>query len=544
VVPIVVRAGETALTPLLPPLEVELDQDLNSKLRSAAGYARIPPNYVQSASGYLRSAHMEGTSARPPKTFRDLTLYFERLEHVVACRAVLFPVEVEGANRFRRKTSQTSQENRGTPVPVPAPAPAPTPDPIPAIAPFDSARAEAHQQAWADHLGVPVVWTNSQRMEFRLVPPGRFMMGAADEEQAANGDDQPQHPVELSEPFYLGTCEVTEWAFQQFVEASGHPRPQNTTDDPSLDKPAVEISWDDAVAYCRWLSQLEGTEYRLPTEAQWEYACRAGTETRFWLGDEYEVLPAIANLDGLGRPEWDDGWTGVAMIASSPPNPFGFYGMTGNVSEWCGDWYDPGYYGQSPPKNPPGPPEGESKVSRGAGWDWPTAAGDLPATCVFRRKAQPPGWRSPSQGFRVVRSLNTFVRLSSTSILGVYRLDPFEARRGQQGNRPEFTYMAFRQVSEERVRKLEREFAADGTAQPPRELPYLIWKFIRETRSFKLTDPAIRAFRNGKLVDVEALAAQGDLPEFLFLVECSSLPSAEQLAAFRSDAVVLCREVP
>jgi formylglycine-generating enzyme required for sulfatase activity len=138
------------------------------------------------------------------------------------------------------------------------------------------------------------------------------------------------------------------------------------------------VSWNDAVAFCEWLSRKEGKTYRLPTEAQWEYACRAGTTTRYYSGDDAETLAQVGNVaDGTAKakfPAWKtiqarDGYVFTSPVGSFRANAFGLYDMHGNAWQWCYDWYDSSYYAKSPVDDPTGAESGSNRVLRGGGWD-------------------------------------------------------------------------------------------------------------------------------------------------------------------------------
>lgn len=123
----------------------------------------------------------------------------------------------------------------------------------------------------------------------------------------------------------------------------------------------VSVSWNDAVAFCEWLSKEEGKTYRLPTEAEWEYACRAGTSSAFYFGDRPEELKSYAWFEGNSQ-------SAPHAFAQRKPNAWGLYDMAGNVWEWCNDFYGAKYYRASPADNPRGPGEGEKRVLRGGAW--------------------------------------------------------------------------------------------------------------------------------------------------------------------------------
>jgi formylglycine-generating enzyme required for sulfatase activity len=173
--------------------------------------------------------------------------------------------------------------------------------------------------------------------------------------------------------------------------------------------PVAVVSWNDAVAFCEWLAAKEGRTYRLPTEAEWEYACRAGTTTRFHSGNDPDTLADAANVaDAAAKrrfPNWkgtingDDAHVFTAPVGQFQANAFGLCDMHGNVLEWCQDWYDAKYYPRSPRRDPPGPAAGDRRVIRGGAFLgeprlWRAARGDTPphnatATIGFRVVLEP-----------------------------------------------------------------------------------------------------------------------------------------------------------
>ena len=293
-------------------------------------------------------------------------------------------------------------------------------------------------------------FTNSLGMKLVLIPAGEFQMGSSAEEiktwndwvkqqglKGTNIDNEgPQHRVRITRPFYMGAHHVTVGQFRQFVTDAGYTtdaekgekkgafgvdaatgtfsfKAQYSWRNPGFEQtdehPVVCVSWNDAVAFCEWLSRKEGKSYRLPTEAEWEYACRAGTTTRYWCGDDQEKLAEVANVaDATAKakfPGWkftisaSDGYVFTSPVGSFRANPFGLYDMHGNACQWCADWYDKGYYDRSPEDDPSGPSSGASRVLRGGSWGFGPDDGRS-AT----RDWVAPGLRHCDTGFRVSRT--------------------------------------------------------------------------------------------------------------------------------------------
>jgi formylglycine-generating enzyme required for sulfatase activity len=203
--------------------------------------------------------------------------------------------------------------------------------------------------------------TNSIGIKLTLIPPGKFRMGSPDAE-AERDDEELQHEVTLTRPFYMGVHEVTQGQYQQVM--GRNPSWFNPQNGGSLDHPVENVRWPFAVEFCKKLSarpdeQRAGRAYRLPTEAEWEYACRAGTSTPFHYGNG--LSSKQANFNGsspYGAADKGPYLARTARVGSYPPNAFGLHDMHGNVCEFCADWYDPAYYKSSPPKDPLGPPKG------------------------------------------------------------------------------------------------------------------------------------------------------------------------------------------
>jgi formylglycine-generating enzyme required for sulfatase activity/outer membrane protein assembly factor BamB len=222
--------------------------------------------------------------------------------------------------------------------------------------------------------------TNSIGMDLALLPPGEFLMGSPDTDLDAREDEKPRHRVRITRPFYMGRYEVTQEEYQRvmgtnpsFFSPTGHGKDRVA----GLNAgrfPAEQVRWHDAVAFCARLSELPaekeaGRVYRLPTEAEWEYACRAGTTTPFSAGDSLSSLQANFNgnnpAGGAARGPF---LARTSAVGSYAPNAWGLYDMHGNVWEWCADWYGRTYYRESPSEDPAGPATGSSRVIRGGEW--------------------------------------------------------------------------------------------------------------------------------------------------------------------------------
>ena len=188
------------------------------------------------------------------------------------------------------------------------------------------------------------------------IEPGTFTMGSPDSDDRAKSHEKPQHEVTITEGFYLGKYEVTQ---AQWASVMGGPAAN-----PNM--PKANISWNDVQEFIAVLNTVQDSAvYRMPTEAEWEYACRAGTTTRFSFGDDESYL---------GDYAWYGGNSGNVAheVGGKLPNPWGLYDMHGNVFEWVQDRLDPTYYETSPPLDPPGPATGVSRVVRGGcfGYGW------------------------------------------------------------------------------------------------------------------------------------------------------------------------------
>ena len=299
--------------------------------------------------------------------------------------------------------------------------------PLPTQAPFTAAEAKRHQQAWADHLGRQIATPNGAGQTMILIPPGEFSMGSTVEQVAAavqfateqNFDsgvitrmqvaERPQHRVAITRPFLLSATEVTIGQFKKF-SASGYVTAAEqaaeadaqvaTFRDPGYavtdDFPATALTWHDALAYCGWLSEQEQTVYRLPTEAEWEYACRAGSETQYSFGDDQR---------DLGEYGWHEKGEGKQLhpVRKLGANPFGLYDVHGNAWEWCRDGWDEKEYEKAPQDRPRVDPvsavKGMHRVLRGG------AANSNSARCRSAFRYVDAATRHDVFGFRVVAEI-------------------------------------------------------------------------------------------------------------------------------------------
>lgn len=246
--------------------------------------------------------------------------------------------------------------------------------------------------------GKPVVEDLGGGVKLTLMPiaAGKLMMGSPAGEEGRS-DDEVQHEVILSKGFYMGQTEVTQG---QWKAVMGGENPSSFKGD---DLPVEQVSWNDAVAFCQKLSQKTGRKYRLPTEAAWEYACRAGTTTRFSFGDRYADLHKHGNYCDRSNTSDipvqdktnDDGSDKTSAVSKYTANTWGLQDMHGNVWEWCNDWF--GDYPRGAVTDPKGPANGESRVARGGSWF------DYPQSCraAFRLDYSPV-LRLNNVGFRVV----------------------------------------------------------------------------------------------------------------------------------------------
>ena len=235
------------------------------------------------------------------------------------------------------------------------------------VAPFSAKQAAAAQEAWARYLGIGVEVTNGLGMKFRVIPPGTFDMGSPNSEPKRS-DDETFHKVTITQPKLLGVYPVTqgEWTKLMGSNPSGF---KSVSGQDASRFPVEQVSWEDAQKFLTKLNSehvLDGWRYRLPTEAEWEYACRAGTVTPFWFGSELNGKQA--NCDGNYPYQADKGpyLKRPSVVGSYSTNPFGVHDQHGQVWEWCEDWH--GAYDTSASQDPTGASSGSSRVLRGGSW--------------------------------------------------------------------------------------------------------------------------------------------------------------------------------
>jgi serine/threonine protein kinase/formylglycine-generating enzyme required for sulfatase activity len=269
------------------------------------------------------------------------------------------------------------------------------------VAPFDESAAKQGQHQWADFLNLPVEVSNAIGMKLVLIPPGEFDMGSADSRLSPNA--RPIHHVRITKPFYLGAYEVTQ---EEYMRVMGS-NPSGHRDDPRL--PVEALTYAEGLEFSRRLTAMPdekraGRTYRNPTEAEWEYACRAGTQTLFYFGDT--MKSRVANFDTT-QPE-PGGLKAPAplrpmKVGSFPPNAFGLYDMLGNVMEGVSDWYSPDYYAHSPVEDPQGPSSGKIGIVRGGNFQTP------PVESGHREVGERGNNYYQGVGFRVTASLTAAV---------------------------------------------------------------------------------------------------------------------------------------
>ena len=365
---------------------------------------------------------------------------FARNDEELVCASLAADVKLAGRRVAPTAPGKGTKETKSPPPPL--------------VAPFDAQAIKRSQQAWARHLGLPVEHTNMIGMVCVLIPPGEFDMGStqADQDRLIQEarerklpqwyldcipDEHPQHRVKITRPFYISKYEVTVAQFGYSVKwgdnrpgsdkQTGSARglnlktgeiesgPQYTWEKPGFEQggrhPVVNVTWDEAVAFCAYLQSVEGDTCRLPTEAEWEYACRCGTVSKWASGNDERGLQRVANVADASlhakwpkvaaseAATWDDGHPFTAPVGSFEPNAFGLHDMHGNVWEWCQDWFAPNDKEGFPRVDPQGSAAGTLRICRGGSWR--QAA---PVCRSAFRLAKPPSERDIELGFRVVQA--------------------------------------------------------------------------------------------------------------------------------------------
>jgi formylglycine-generating enzyme required for sulfatase activity len=279
------------------------------------------------------------------------------------------------------------------------------------------------------------------KMPLLHIKAGSFLMGSPGSDKDAFNQEKPQHEVRIRRDYLLGKYAVTREQFARFVDDEGYQteaekdgqggwgynaennklegrNPKYSWRDPGFTQdrrhPVVNVSWNDARAFCRWLSRKTGRACDLPTEAQWEYACRAGMTTRYFTGDDRGSLEGYANVGDQTLKEkriksresypffaFTDGYPFTSPVEAFKPNRWGLHDMTGNVWQWCVDWYGKGYYASSDKDDPQGPNSGTARVVRAGSW------GQSPRDCrAAFRSGLAPSYRNCDVGFRIMARLD------------------------------------------------------------------------------------------------------------------------------------------
>jgi formylglycine-generating enzyme required for sulfatase activity len=230
----------------------------------------------------------------------------------------------------------------------------------------------------------------AKALDVVIISAGGFMMGSDQGQE----NEQPIHRVWLDE-FGIGRYPVTNQDYAVFLSQSGQAPPRFWSDAKfsAAEQPVVGVTWDEAVAFCLWLSEKSGRPVRLPTEAEWERAARGGVEgTLYPWGNEAPWKKQFVGCD----PVTD----GPARVGINEPNDFGLYDMSEGVHEWCSDYYDANYYRSSPARNPQGPPSGQRRSSRGGSWRH-----KIKFSRCAARSSLPPSFKYADYGFRVAMTI-------------------------------------------------------------------------------------------------------------------------------------------
>lgn len=333
------------------------------------------------------------SSPVPNKSFKNKTELINFLIAQIKSRGVDKPLTKDREDDLRQAgatedliaAAKSNSPPLPTPTPTPTPKPTPTPTPLPTPTPKPTPVISADGKQMKNLFGI----------EFVRVVAGSFMMGS---DKAEN--EKPIHKVVLQNGFWMGKYEVT---IGEWKAVMGDIPPKLKIADvrfqESDKQPIVYVSWDEAQEFITKLNAAsDGFDYRLPTEAEWEYAARAGTATDFSFGDRLSSVQA--NFNGnfpFGGAAKGNFLSKTMPVGSYPANTWGLYDMHGNAWEWCQDLYDAAYYAKSPATDPTGAASGTSRTVRGGGWFF--AANYLRSS--FRR-ANAPSFNGDGSGFRLV----------------------------------------------------------------------------------------------------------------------------------------------
>ncbi|MBI5818437.1 MAG: SUMF1/EgtB/PvdO family nonheme iron enzyme [Verrucomicrobia bacterium] len=224
-------------------------------------------------------------------------------------------------------------------------------------------------------------FVNVVKIRMVLIPAGEFDMGSPKSESWRYSEESLHH-VTITRPFYMGATEVTQAQFAAVMR-------RNPSYYKGANLPVEHVTWNDAVEFCRRLSFMDSRTYRLPTEAEWEYACRAGSDGKFYSGENDADLFKAAWVGSVSNSR-------THPVATLAPNRFGLFDILGNVYEWCADYYDANYYVRSPKTDPPGPPKGAERVIRGGAYNESIQN----ARCAYRTGKDPMKTQA-NLGFRI-----------------------------------------------------------------------------------------------------------------------------------------------
>jgi len=304
-------------------------------------------------------------------------LHEPRLFHLAGTAdtaAVLVPF-LDSLRQFQRQVREAYEQDirDGTRKPPPrqeTPQPGPQLPPVENIHGWPADKVQDLQQRTAAALGKPVVFRDSMKsgglgLEMVVIPAGTFLMGSPSNESERRDKEGPQHLVTFAKPFAIGKYAVTFEEYERFRQADDEGWGRGR-------RPVINVSWEDAQAYCLWLSLKTGQQYRLPSEAEWEFACRAGTSTHYHFGND--INQTLANFSEesrrrtFGEPRGFGNPTKTEPVDHYTGNAFGLYQMHGNVSEWCTDTWNDNYEGAPHDGRAWTTDIGADRVMRGGAW--------------------------------------------------------------------------------------------------------------------------------------------------------------------------------